>query len=78
MPVRETTQAKAARFLLGGQLRIREMHAGRITATVAGDTGTYRLGFHPRVRGGWYCTCPSRVPCSHLAALQSVTAQRAT
>lgn len=72
MTVRETTKAKAGRYLLGSRLRIIEMRDGRIRAVVTGDTGTWRLGYDPRVRAGWYCLCPARVLCSHLIALKSV------
>lgn len=72
MPVRESVSDKAGRLLVSGSLCILELTDDRITAEIGGDTGSYRLGFHPRVRSGWFCQCPARVPCSHLFALWSV------
>lgn len=79
---RETVREKAVRLLADGKLRIHQVGDGKVTATIHGDTGTYRLGYHPRVPGGWYCTCPyrpSEIPaagqyamCSHLLALVAV------
>lgn len=82
MTVRETVRAKSFRLLTDGKLRIHEVGNGKVSATIHGDTGTYRLGYHPRVRGGWFCTCPYRsaempvrreaAMCSHLLALIAV------
>lgn len=69
MTVRETVRAKAGRLLLSGALRIHHVSDGKVTATIHGDTGTYRLGYHPRVPGGWYCTCPARPPRRSMTAL---------
>jgi hypothetical protein len=70
---RETTHAKALRYLIAGKLRVIRVTPDEITAVITGDTGTYRLGWHRRVRGGWYCMCPAYTPaCCHLIALKVV------
>ena len=74
---RETPQAKAARYLAAGALTVVSVDGDRITATINADTGTYALGHHPRVPGGWWCGCPSRRSCAHIIALALVTAPAA-
>jgi hypothetical protein len=56
-------------------------HEGRLVVELAGDGdvrarcrgggAVYRLGF---VDGRWWCGCPARGRCSHLAALELVVA----
>lgn len=68
--------AKGRRLLTEGRLLISRVHGDLIVATCRGDSGeVYDLGFDPR-NGQWRCTCPARGRCSHLVALQLVTARR--
>lgn len=70
---RETIEAKAKRYLAEGRVRLIEVSARKIDAVVHGETGTWRCGWHPKVRGGWWCICPAHTPtCCHLDALKLV------
>jgi uncharacterized Zn finger protein len=73
---RESLEAKAARLLAAGRLRVLQVDARQIRATCQGDSGkTYRLGWW---RGSFGCSCPagqlSRADCAHLLALKRVVA----
>lgn len=73
-----TAERKAMRLLLERRLVVvrRETTgelAGLIVATCRGESGSYDLGYDPRGRGRWRCTCPElQGNCSHLAALKMV------
>lgn len=72
---RETTTAKAQRYLAEGKLTIDLLLGDRVYATAHGEAGdVYRLG-HTAERG-WECSCPARRGCAHLAALRTVTVRR--
>ena len=68
--LRESTDAKARRFLIDGRVAVRFVQESRVEADVAGETGTWHVSFS---RGAWRCDCPSRRRCSHLLAVASVT-----
>lgn len=72
---RERPDTKARRLL--GQQRVLLAHVSRheVLAEVTGDGANYTVRFG---RGGWYCTCPCRVLCSHLIAVRLVTAPTPT
>lgn len=79
------TEQKARRLLVDGRLRVERVRpkSGLIVATVQGDHGSYELGYDPDGREGlgeWRCTCMASSTfnrtCSHLLALQLVTAER--
>ena len=69
---RESTTAKAARYLVEGRLIVSHVQRGGVSATCRGDGTIYELGWRPA--SGWSCTCPARGRCSHLIALGHVTA----
>ncbi|MGH3408121.1 MAG: hypothetical protein ACRDRJ_37320 [Streptosporangiaceae bacterium] len=71
---RETVGAKAARYLAEDRLVVDLVNGDRVTAWCRGDGAVYRLG-HDLGRG-WYCDCPARADCAHLAALRLVTTTR--
>jgi hypothetical protein len=65
-----TIEAKAARLLVDGLVRVRWCSPGRVTATVRGDTGIHDVGLHD---DRWLCTCAARRTCSHMTAVMRVT-----
>ena len=73
---RETKSDKAVRLLVTGRLRVYHVDRKSIVAECKGDSGElYTLGWLPLAGGyRWDCTCPARRDCSHLMALQCVTA----
>lgn len=72
--MKETKAEKSRRYLTEGRLRVFYVNATEIQAEVKGDSGgLYALGWQD---GRWSCSCPARVDCSHLGALQLVTAVR--
>jgi hypothetical protein len=79
---RETPADKAGRLLAAGALTVTSVTGETIDARVQGDSAVYRLGY--RKGRGWWCSCPRRElggrgqACSHLLALQKVTARTAT
>lgn len=80
----ETIEQKAHRALTEGRLVIERIHAGVIVASCRGfsDGEVYRLGYDPRGKGQWRCTCDASAKfhrrCSHLIALQLVTTKPTT
>ena len=66
------TWEKADRFLLEGRLRVLSVDGNEILAQVKGDSGVIYQVIHSH--GQWACSCPARVDCSHLRALQRVVA----
>jgi hypothetical protein len=71
---RENAATKALRLLTEGRLRVKRVEGDLVIATCKGDSGRiYDLGFDPR-NAQWRCTCEARSVCSHLRALQLVTA----
>jgi hypothetical protein len=68
---REAIAAKAVRYLAEGRLVVELVDRGRIRARCRGGGAVYEL----EVAGGaWSCSCPARVRCAHLAALELVVA----
>ena len=69
---RRTKWEKAIRLLVQGRLRVYHVESHIVEAEVKGDSGVlYKVGWNA---GKWYCSCPARVDCYHLMALQAVTA----
>lgn len=67
--MKEDTDAKAARLLSSGALRLMRIANEQelVAAVCTGDSAVYQLGHDPK--HGWYCSCPSYADCSHLKAL---------
>lgn len=59
-------------MLLEGRLRVRRVEGNEIVAECKGDSGVMYEVVHST--GRWHCSCPARVDCSHLRALQRVVA----
>lgn len=78
MHVAETKEQKAQRYLSERRLIITHVVPdGKVVATCRGDGGeVYNLGWDPRGRGRWGCTCEANADfhreCSHLIALKMV------
>lgn len=73
----ETKEQKALRYISERRLNIaRADEDGWVVAHCRGDDGEYRLGWDPRGRGRWGCTCEANSTfnreCSHLIALKMV------
>lgn len=64
-------EAKARRYLSEGRLTVRLVDGDTVRATCRGAGAVYELGHDEAAR--WWCTCPARTPCAHVAALQLVT-----
>ncbi|MBA2742497.1 MAG: hypothetical protein H0U46_10850 [Actinobacteria bacterium] len=77
VPGRTSVHDKGRRLLTEGRLRVTHVTPVQrlIVAECKGDTGEiYALGFDP-VKREWRCTCKElKGRCSHLVALQLVTA----
>jgi uncharacterized Zn finger protein len=76
MTARENVDVKAARYLREGRITVTRVDGDLVEAECHGAGEVYRLGHHPRHRTGWWCSCPARGRCCHLAALQLVTVVR--
>lgn len=61
---------KADRMLLEARLRVVRVDGNLIVAECRGDSGVVYEVCH--AGGRWSCSCPARVDCSHLRALQRV------
>ncbi len=73
----ENAEQKGRRLLTEGRLTIKALvERGLIVAECKGDSGAiYHLGYDPRGRGEWRCSCPALGKrCSHLVALKLVCA----
>jgi uncharacterized Zn finger protein len=73
--VRESADVKGRRYLTEGRVIVRRMAGEIVLADVRGDTGVVHKVTH-RPGKGWRCSCAARGRCSHLVALQLVTAPR--
>lgn len=74
---RETTGAKARRYLTEGRLVVTGVDGNHVTAYCRGQGEQYDLGHTPG--RGWWCSCPARGDrCAHLAALWLVAIRRRT
>lgn len=60
--------AKAARYVAEGWLRLLLVDGDLVR--VCRGTAMYSLGHD--LSGTWWCDCPARVRCAHLAALQAL------
>ena len=75
----EAAAEKAKRYLIEGRLRVAHVSDTTIRGLVEGSD-LYRVGWDwggdpdRRDGGEWFCTCPSRRRCSHVIALELVTA----
>jgi hypothetical protein len=67
----EHAQAKGRRYLAEGRLLVDRVDGDEIRARCRGGGALYELGYSD---GSWFCSCPALTTCSHLAALQLVTA----
>jgi hypothetical protein len=72
--MRESTEAKARRYLCEGRLILTLVAADVVSARCRGSGEVYRCGHDPA--RGWHCDCPARRTCCHLVALQLVTVRR--
>ena len=69
--MRESAEAKGARYLLEHRLTILAVNEHEIRAVARGSGEVYDCGLEG---GRWHCSCPAKtVNCSHLFALRSVT-----
>lgn len=67
-------EKKAHRLLTTGRVQITHAEGFFVEATVRGDTRTYKVCYG---QGAWGCDCPAAAEgqrCSHVAAVQLVTA----
>jgi hypothetical protein len=71
--VRESAAAKAVRYLGEGRLIVTAIDARQVRATCRGSGAVYDVGWTAET--GWTCTCPAFKRCSHVYALQAVTAR---
>jgi hypothetical protein len=73
---REDAETKGKRLLLEARLTIERVDEdGCVIEASCRGTGTvYALGHD---EDGWFCNCPARGRCSHLAALQRVVVRPA-
>jgi uncharacterized Zn finger protein len=71
---RETTTAKARRYLAEARVTVTRVEGDVADAVVRGDTGEHHVGHEPA--RGWHCTCPARGRCAHITALRLVTIRR--
>lgn len=68
---RETVAAKAIRYLSEGRVRVIRVEVDQVDGTATSDSGqTYSTCHRPGE--GWRCTCPSRLPCAHVAAMELI------
>lgn len=74
----EPTWLKAYRLLVEGKVRVTFVNwpGPMIHATVTGDNGEYYVDFGLTRKERWTCSCPARVDCSHLRAVQQVTTEK--
>ena len=72
--MRESTAAKAKRYLGESRLLVVHVAGDDVRAYCRGSDSIYRLGHSPA--RGWHCDCPARRSCAHLAALMLVVVRR--
>jgi uncharacterized Zn finger protein len=72
----QPTWAKAFRLLVEGKVRVTFVVRDLIHATVQGDHAQYFVDYGLSRQDRWTCSCPARVDCSHLRAVQQVTTVR--
>jgi hypothetical protein len=71
---RETVEEKARRYLAEGRIVVTRVLGDTVDAVCQGETGSWELGHRPGQ--GWFCSCPVRGRCSHLAGLWLITIRR--
>jgi uncharacterized Zn finger protein len=69
--MRENADTKARRLLTEGRVIVLEAHGRHVEAFVHGDSGVYVV---THSNGWWSCDCPHHGRCSHVRAVQLVTA----
>lgn len=69
----ESVEAKARRILGAGRLLVEQLDDDQVRALCAGDSGMYEL-LVDRNRAS--CSCAANGHCSHLLALELITARR--
>jgi uncharacterized Zn finger protein len=69
---RENAAVKARRLVAEGRVVVTVARGRRIRAVVRGDSGAVYEILHDR--GSWLCPCPAVGVCSHVQAVQLVTA----
>jgi uncharacterized Zn finger protein len=67
---RESIDEKALRYLREHRVRVTHIEDGRVYARARGERAVYDLSF--KRNGRAWCTCPARVRCAHLVALEFV------
>lgn len=72
----EPTWTKAFLMLVDGRVRVTFVANNVIHATVTGDNGEYFVDYGLTRAERWHCSCPARVDCSHMRAVQQVTTVR--
>lgn len=68
---RENATAKGHRYLIEGRLTVTLVAGDEVRATCRGGGVVHELG-HSLARS-WWCSCPARSTCCHLAALMLVS-----
>jgi uncharacterized Zn finger protein len=67
---RETIHEKALRYLRERRVRVTRAQRQRVHARIRGERDVYDASFKRDARS--WCTCPARVKCAHLLALELV------
>jgi len=67
---REDALTKGRRYAAEGRLVVESVVRGCISARCRGAGRSYSLGWS--AGHGWYCDCPAKTTCAHLACLQLV------
>ena len=65
---REDAVTKGRRYASEGRLTVTRAERDLVVAVCRGSGAIHRCGHAPA--HGWWCTCPSKSLCSHVAALQ--------
>lgn len=68
--MRETTQAKAMRYLTSARITITHVDEHHVTAQARGSDEIYEIRGSP---SGWDCSCLAQRTCAHLRAVWLVT-----
>jgi hypothetical protein len=70
--VRENAQRKGERYVSQGRLILEHVSADAIRGSCRGSGTVHRVTWTPG--DGWACSCEAKTRCSHLVAVQLVTA----
>jgi uncharacterized Zn finger protein len=71
---RESVDEKGRRYVGEGRLTVQHVDEAIIRASCRGGGAVYILGWDG---DAWWCGCPARGRCAHLAALELVVVRRA-